>query len=147
LPIGEDTNFLASLAALLEGQQKSNREPLPLRETAVLQTLFIGIHAASSVGTFALRYLTEMTNSFLKEACERFRVSPRGVGAALTSLGFAEHWRTNTGWVVLLDRKAQKKIHEWMAAYGVDNFLYKPTTEAMERCDLCKQIKGSEVQR
>ena len=141
LPIGEDTENCEILLSHFEAQQESNREPLPPCQAAVLQTLFIAIHMCPGVGTYAVRYLTQVVNGFLKEAKERYRVSPRRVGGALTSLGLIERRRTNTGWEVLLDRKTQKQIHGLMTAYGVDNFLDKLSVWDIERCEFCKEIK------
>jgi hypothetical protein len=45
-------------------------------------------------------------------------VSPRKAGVVLTSLGLTERERTDTGWILTLDRKAQKHIHELIGVYG-----------------------------
>lgn len=138
LPMCEDPQMCESLVNLFKMQEKSNREPLSRFQAAVLQTLFLGIHMPSEKGTMAVSRLTSGVNSSLRSAGEGFRVSPRRVGAALTSFGLTDRQRTNTGWVVTLDRKAQELIHELIATYGVDNNIPQITAESRRRCDFCR---------
>ena len=62
--------------------------------------------------------LTSTVNSSFDLAAKDFGLAPARVGAALTSLGLTDRQRTNTGWYLVLDTKAQKHIHELIAAYG-----------------------------
>jgi hypothetical protein len=84
-------------------------------------------------------------NSVLRAAGEGFRISPRKVGAVLTSLGLTDRERRNTGWYLELDRKAQKHIHEMIAAYGVDNKIGQIAAESKKRCDFCSGSREPEV--
>jgi hypothetical protein len=63
---------------------------------------------------------------------------PREVDSVLSSLGFTRRKRTNHGWRLLLDLKAQKQIHALNTTYGVDNPVYLPSEEARDPCDLCR---------
>jgi len=147
LPIGEDPEICELLVGLFKTQQKSNREPLSRCQAAVLQTLFIGIHTPTKKGTIAIRYLTTMVNCFLRSNGDGFQISPRRVGAALTSLGLTDRDRTNTGWVLTVDRKAQEFIHELMAAYGSDEEIPLLRAESRQRCDFCTGIKEPETKK
>jgi hypothetical protein len=137
LPVGEDAEACIDLFELFQMQQKFNREPLSACQAAVLQTLFIGMHQLSGDGTMLVSELTSGVNSVLRTAGEGFRISPRKVGAVLTSLGLTDRQRTNTGWRLMLDRKTQKHIHELFAAYGVDNTIGQVTAESKKRCHFC----------
>lgn len=138
LPVGEDTDACKFLVACFRVQQVSNREPLSPRQTAVLQYLFYVIHHPDAKGDYGIGQLTTGVNSLLVTQDERFRMSPREVGAVLTSLGLTKRQRTNTGWYVWLDRQAQKQIHELATAYGFDRCAGAPTEKAIESCALCQ---------
>ena len=45
----------------------------------------------------------------------------------------------------MLDRKAQKHIHELMAAYGVDNKIGQVAAESKKRCDFCSGSRKPDV--
>jgi hypothetical protein len=60
-------------------------------------------------------------------------------------LGLTDRQRTNTGWYLVLDRKAQKHIHELILAYGVDNKTGQVAAESRQRCDFCMGIKEPQV--
>ncbi len=93
----------------------------------------------------AVSELTSAVNSLLRATDEGFRATPRKVGAVLTSLGLTDRQRTNTGWYLVLDRKAQKHIHELILAYGVDNKIGQVAAESRQRCDFCMGIKEPQV--
>lgn len=145
LPIGEFAEACIYLFKLFETQQKLNREPLSACQAAVLQTLFIGMHQVSGKGTMLVNELTPGVNSVLRAAGEGFRISPRKIGAVLTSLGLTDRQRTNTGWRLMLDRKTQKHIHELIAAYGVDNKIGQVEAESKKQCDFCEGTIEPEV--
>ena len=119
LPLGRGPEDVRSLGRVLHGARKVQSRTAISFQAAVLQTLFVGIHVLSGKGTMTVSNLTFGVNSVLRSAGEGFRISPRRVGAALTSFGLTDRQRTNTGWGLLLDRKAQN-IHELIAALYVD---------------------------
>ncbi len=141
LPNGEDMQSCELLVSLFEGEQNFNRESLSPLQTAVLQILFAVEHQSSA---YTLKKFTSCVNVILQMAGERFPVSPRAVGTALTSLGLTERRRTNVGWIVQPDRKTTKQTHQLVAAYGID-FVPGWSPEVEERCDFCKEIKRSKV--
>ena len=139
LPIGEDLAAAARLLECLVHEKDSNWEPLPPNETAVLETLFEQIHLHPDKGTCAIRHLTVEVNANLARSAERFHLNARAVGAVLTTLGFRSRTRTNSGWVVWLDRAARKRIHELMSTYGMDApSAHLPSPELTEPCEFCK---------
>jgi hypothetical protein len=88
-----------------------------------------------------------VVNSLLRAGGESFRLSPRAIGSVLSSLGFTKRRRTNHGWELIIDLKTRKRIHELVAAYGVDNPRFLPSEEARNRCDLCRtEIEPKGVQ-
>ena len=146
--IGEE---LARIFAIL---QEQNREPLSPHQTAVLRTLFRWVHTIrhqtrnhlSAVGDLA-----GMVNRDLKLRRECFRVSPRKVGAILTSFGMINKRRTRWGWVVFFDRREEEKIHRLVFRHGLDNSYDDPLHPPVDRtncflssscCEFCKPYWG-----
>jgi hypothetical protein len=63
---------------------------------AVLRALFAMIHP----GDFSfiwISHLTDRVNRFLEQSGDRLLLMPRKVGAVLTSFGFTNRTRTNSG--------------------------------------------------
>jgi hypothetical protein len=140
LPIADDRIRCDLLARAIEHREECGREPLSPPQAAVLQALFMYIHEYPARCTFWIGNFTNAVNVLLTRSNPP--LSPRAVGAALTSLGFARRTRTNTGWKVWIDPPQQKKIHELVAAYGIDNYACVPPADATKRCTLCKSLEG-----
>ncbi len=132
-----NTHYRKWLFLCCQDQHRANREPLPPKEAAVLQTLFKAIHRIPNYGIYQIVRLTFLVNADLEEAGECFRLNPRGVGAALSSLGITNRMRTNRGWFVWIDRKQQERIHKLIEAYGLDNESYLPYLAMSKLCELC----------
>jgi hypothetical protein len=141
LPCEGDATICEWLVHIFEIQQESNREPLPPDQAAVLQTLFIWIHIPPGKGIYPICALTKAVNSDLQSARESFRLSPRQVGAVLTSLGFMDRRRTNLGWLAWFNMKSQKRIHQLIHRYGIENFNLLPAREVCQICDFCTEFK------
>jgi len=141
LALEENTHYRKWLLRCFEDQQRANREPLPPKQAAVLQTLYKEIHTPPNYGLYQIGYLTVLVNADLKKAGARFDLTPRGVGAALSSLGITNRMRTNLGCVVLIDLKQQKRIHKLIEDYGVDNDSYLPDQVWCKACKLCDPKK------
>ena len=90
-----------------------------------------------------MQNLTNGVNADLEEAGERFRVTARSIGAALTSMGFTSRKRTNRGWLLWLDRPARKHIHELIETYGIDSKTGLLVSENSE-CDVCSETTDTE---
>lgn len=103
----------------------------------MLRTLFKYVHQLDNKGTSQIRNLAREVNSDLWDAGERFQVSSREAGAALTSLGFTKRKRTNSGYEVLMTLHEIKKIHHLIAAYGLDRCVGLISDAARRRCDFC----------
>jgi hypothetical protein len=141
LPVGDDSNLCEWIAKRIRRQEECGREPLLPAQAVVLQTLFVGIHKYKYSGVFVLRIgnFTKCVNTLSAGTIPP--LSPRAVGAALTSLGLTQRTRTNTGWEVWVDPPQQKKIHELIAVYGIDNDACVLPTELTKQCDLCKGME------
>jgi energy-coupling factor transporter ATP-binding protein EcfA2 len=137
-PCGGETSICELLVLMIEFQQESNREPLPPAQAAVLQTLFMWIHRPPGKGSYPIGALTKVVNFDLQLAHESLRLSPRQVGAALTSLGFMNRTRTNIGWYAWFDLESQKRIHHLVHRYGIENNKLLPPREFCKHCDFCK---------
>lgn len=138
LAIAEDERYSRWLWRCIKSQMLANREPLPAQQAAVLQTLYRLIHLEEQEGGGQLMAdLTRLVNIDLKKSRESFRLTPRGVGAALSSFGISNRSRTNLGWFVLLNRDARKRIHDLVIKHGLDNDLLLPPQPKRLRCDLC----------
>jgi len=138
------------LLRYLKCKQYSNLEPLLPHQAAVLQTLFRIIHleidVARGISDLTTKLsakprgvsdLTAKVNADLEESGESLRLTPRKVGAALTSLGITRRCRTNQGWWVYLDRDAQKRIHHLVEIHGLDSTVLLPPSLKCTFCDLC----------
>jgi hypothetical protein len=142
LALEENTECCKWLLRCCEDQQRANREPLPPKEAAVLQTLYKAIHQTSpNYEIYQIVLLTSMVNADLERTGARFRLTPRGVGEALSSLGITNRTRTNRGWFVWIDRKEQKRIHKLIESYGLDSESYLPSEAICKICELCDPKK------
>jgi hypothetical protein len=102
-----------------------------------LRALFAIIHS----GDFSLiwiSHLTDKVNRFLEHAGGRLRLLPRKVGAVLTSFGFTNPTRTNSGWVLSLSQQDAEKLHQIVARYGIDGFKGRFLGMSPEDCALCR---------
>jgi ribosomal protein L34 len=136
LPISEDSKSCARLLECLEYQQDLNREPLPSSQMAVLESLFKQIHVQPDQEAYALRHLKNEVNLNLAESRERFHLNEKAVSGVLKTFGFLNRKRTNSGWVVLIDRAARKRAHELFSLYGLDApSAHLPSQGACELCE------------
>jgi hypothetical protein len=139
-PCAENPNTFEYLLWFFKRQAEFTKEPLSLPEDAVLRALFYLAHQRLGPEKVVVGDLTHMVNKLLARTGERFRLSPRKVGAVLTSLGFIYRQRTNLGWTVWLDRSQQKRVHELAQAHGMERFkLDLPVST--EECPLCERPK------
>jgi ribosomal protein L34 len=139
LPISEDPKACVRLLECLEYQQDLNREPLPPFQMAVLESLFTQIHIQPGEGAYALRHLKKDVNVNLEESGERFRLNEKAVSGVLKTFGFLHRKRTNSGWVVLIDRAARKRAHELLSLYGVNSpSACLPSQAPSELCEFCR---------
>jgi len=115
-------------------------EPLPPPENAVLTALFAQIHqGATDTGRVLIKNLTTKVNEILETSGERFRLSPRKVGAVMAILGFCWKIRTNIGWVIVLHRADQVRVHKLVKTHGMDLNLDRFIKAAdLRECLLCK---------
>jgi hypothetical protein len=133
LPVGSDTDFCKYMVCLFEKQQEINREPLAPTSTAVLRVLYEYIHLCPKEGKCANSDLTLRVNLDLERLQETVRLNPHDVGRALTSLGFTNRKRTNAGFILWLDLRTRKRIHQ----LAHDNELDQASQ--FQDCELCKK--------
>jgi hypothetical protein len=136
LPTAEDAKICQWLIEYLQNHEDSNRVPLSLAQSAVLRTFFKRVHECTD-GQTQIKGLAAEVNADLWESGERFRVSPREVGGALKSLGLAKRKRTNSGWIMQMDRHEIKKMHDLIAAYGVERCTDLISKAARRACSFC----------
>jgi hypothetical protein len=138
LPINDDPKACVRLLECMVDQGAMNRDPLPSRQTAVLESIFKLIHAQPDQEAYALRQLKNEVNINLAASGERFRLNEKTVSGELKAFGIPHRRRTNAGYVVLIDRVARKRIHELFSLYGIDApSTYLPTSESSELCEFC----------
>ena len=65
-------------------------------------------------------------------------MQPRKVGAILTSLGLGNRTRTNSGWMVTLNRIDVERIHHLAECYGIHNVDDPKLIVWQEKCPLCR---------
>ncbi len=96
------------------------------------------VHLREDFTSIWISDLTEQVNMFLELEGQRLRLQPRKVGAVLTSLGFSSHSRTNSGYVISLNRQDAEKLHQLAACYGVDRAGRSFRGISPDECDLCR---------
>ena len=133
-----DTQRSQRVLKFFESGQGLASEPLSLEQNAVLRMLFLAIHLRESFVSIQIRNLTQSVNSFLAEMRENLRLQPRKVGAVLTSLGFCDRTRTNSGWIISLTRQDAEKLHQLAACYGLDGFRDRLLSISPDDCALCQ---------
>src|SRR6266851_8352548 len=87
-PCAGDMENCLPLIQFFKMREVFNREPLPPPENAVLTALFSQIHQEDYNAALVIKNLTAKVNEILEANSERFRLSPRKVGAVLATFGF-----------------------------------------------------------
>ena len=142
LPIGSNAEFCEYLVKLFETQQEINREPLSPACAAVLELLFEWIHLNLKDGKCAQKDLTVRINFNLERLQETFRLNAHEVGRALTSLGFTNRKRTNAGFILWLDLRTRKRIHNLAHDYAIDQGDQFQVEDFRSGCELCQNAGG-----
>jgi hypothetical protein len=140
-----DSKLCTPLIERFERQQDSNREPLSLGRTAVLEALFERIHAHRTGDSCTIGEFTKEVNRALAQAGERRHLNPREVGGVLTTFGLINRKRTSNGWIMGLSRAAEKRIHFLMSVYGIRSsadILKSPGSELT--CEFCQDIEKAD---
>jgi len=133
----QDTERCQGLLKFFQSGEAVPLEPLSPEHNAVLRALFAMIHP----GDFSLlwiSHLTDKVNCFLEQSGERLRLLPRKVGAVLTSFGFTNRPRTNSGYALYLSQQDAEKLHQLAACYGIDGFKDRFLSMSPEDCSLCR---------
>jgi hypothetical protein len=137
VPCAGDMENCLPLIQFFKMREVFNHEPLPPPENAVLAALFSQIHQEACTGHVLIKDLTTKVNEILETSRERFRLSPRKVGAVLTTLGVGWKKRTNIGWLILLDRPEQVTIHKLVESHGLDLNVDRFLRADLRDCPLC----------
>ncbi len=133
----QDTQRCQGLLKFFESGEAVPLEPLSPEHNAVLRALFAMIH----IGDFSFIFISDLAdkvNRFLEQSGDRLRLLPRKVGAVLTSFGFTNRTRTNSGWVLYLSQQDAEKLHQLAACYGIDGFKDRFLSMSPEDCSLCR---------
>ena len=138
LPIGNQAEFCEYLVHLFETQQEINREALSPASAAVLRFLYEWIHLNLKEGKCAQKDLTVGINFNLERLQETFRLNAHEVGRALTSLGFTNRKRANSGFILWLDLRTRKRIHDLAHAYAIDQGDELQEEGFRSSCELCR---------
>src|SRR5713226_7242528 len=133
----QDAERCQALLKFFQSGEAVPLEPLSPEHNAVLRALFAMIHP----GDFSLlwiSHLTDKVNCFLEQSGDRWRLLPRKVGAVLTSFGFTNRPRTNSGYALYLSQQDAEKLHQLAAYYGIDGFKDRFLSMSPEDCSLCR---------
>ena len=106
---------------------------------ALLRFLYEWIHLHLTDGKCAQKELTFGVNLNLERLQETFRLNAHEVGRALTSLGFTNRKRTNSGFVLWLDLRTRKRIHDLAHTYGIDQVNELQEVVFRSGCELCRK--------
>ncbi len=134
---GEDWD---SLSRAVFHQDVALRDPLTPPQAAVVAACFSQVHlAARNFRSLLVSYLTKLVNDELERNEERLRLTPRKVGAVLTTLGFLKRERTSRGWVAWFEQDDVERLHELMQVHGEDLILSPEVHRAISCCPQCMQ--------
>jgi hypothetical protein len=133
LPFGADQELCKVLAHLIAGQRQFQSRLLSVTQASAVRVLYTLIHLNPSAPFWKLSSLTSMMYKDLASRGEPSRLNERKVGDILTSLGLTNRSRTNTGYVLWVERSDRVRIHEMARDYDVDG------TGPNQNCDICKE--------
>jgi len=142
LPLGNDSDLGKYFVHLFEKQQELNREPLSAASAALLRFLYEWIHLHVTDGKCAQKELTIGLNLNLERMQESIRLNPHEVGRTLTSLGFTNRKRTNAGFILSLDLRTRKRIHNLAHDYAIDQGDQFQEEDFRSGCELCQNPGG-----
>ncbi len=135
----QDSQRSQVLLTFFKSGQVLPAEPLNREQNVVLKALFSLVHAREEeFSSIFVLQLTKLVNQFLEIGRERFRLLPRKVGSVLTTLGFSDRKRTNSGWTLQLSLRDAEKVHELVARYGIDGFEGFLMSRQEGACKLCR---------
>ena len=135
------------LLEFFDSGQAIPHEPLCPEQNAVLRALYSVIHIRNDYDSIQTGQLTEMVNLILERAGESLRMKPRKVGSVLTSLGFSNRTRTNSGWILSLNREDAEKLHQLADHYGIEKLDECSLPLSPDECDLCKAAAAMKSNR
>jgi hypothetical protein len=147
-PCADEPRVCQYLSAFFKERDILKREPFPPREGAVLAALFSEIHQTTYTGLVRVKDLTESVNKILRENGERFRLQDRKVGSVLTSFGVSHRQRTSYGYMIVLGKADEARIHKLVNTHGIDLRLDDSLRYKQKDCHLCsgeppKKEKGT----
>jgi hypothetical protein len=117
LPFDQDEELRKILAVLIEKQ--SEIQASALSPASVLHVLYSYIHKNPDAAAIGLSVLTAAVNMELAERGE-LSVNERKMSNILTALSLTNRPRTNTGYVLLLDRSTRNRYTQSCAITGQD---------------------------
>ena len=134
------TRFL--LWFMKEHQDPVTRDPLEPRHEALHAVLWDVIHQdppLSSVRIGGKMSLSTSTNGILQQGGESLRVTDKGVGRMLSSMGFRSTQRTKMGWILRLDFSTVTRCHQLVRTH--DN-RYVQDWDFAQRSTTCLSCKA-----
>jgi hypothetical protein len=135
------------LLEFFDSGQAIPHEPLSSEQNAVLRALYSIIHVQNDFDSIQTGQLTELVNGHLEHARENLRMKPRKVGSVLSSLGFSNRTRTNSGWILSLNREDAEKIHQLAEHYGIEKLDERTLRVSPDECALCKALTARKASR
>ena len=140
LSIEEHEPFCKFLAGAMVFQDRLQARPLSPAQVSTLWALYQFIHQSNSV-FWSLRELTAMVNNDLKRRGEPSGFNERKLGGVLTSLSLTNRYRTNIGYVQLLERAERVRIHKAARAYDIELALSPFINQSkIDKCEICKEV-------
>jgi hypothetical protein len=143
----QDVNRSQQLLRFFDSGQAVPEEPLSPEQNAVLLALYSIIHLRKDCASIQTGDLTKTVNFYLEKAGEGLRLRPRKVGSILTSLGFCNRQRTNSGWIVLLNRGDAEKLHQLAEHHGIEKMSEGFQKVSPAECELCRVATAKRSRR
>ena len=143
-PIASDKKLCEVLAWLISKQEQFTREPLSVRQVAVLTALVSAVHSPEG-STALVAEVARIANRVLVDQGGSMVLTPHAVGDVLTSFGIHDKKRTNKGWLLHFDQGLRRKIHLLIKRYGTDCNIESVPFEVSTNCPLCKDLQAHNV--
>ena len=140
LPVGSNEMYCKFLIDHLKHQQEVNREPLSPASATTLRNLNFVIHSNPDAVKCAHKDLT-MTTDLNPGSLP---LTAHEIGRALTALGFTDRKRTNAGYVLWLELRTRKRIHQLAHEHGIDQEEWFKEGGFSDNCLLCRELSSAD---
>ena len=133
LSVEENEPFCKFLADKIAAQDEFRARPLSPAQVWTIWILYQVIHRCPEAGLCPMKELAAAVNEKLKNCGEPQGLNERKLGDVLTSLSLTKRTRTNTGYVLWLNRAERALIHAAARDYHIEG----SPGDSIDECPIC----------